>query len=376
MELSLTTEVYYCTQPGKVKGLLTITEHVIVFDPFKKGDICDIIGQSGKQEGDASAFQTFIDLSDIIHFNIIELQGNRGSRNTDQVFFIEFMLSRTGTEKRGKRSDIPKVNVYFKLANVLESGESLQYLHLKTKADQISALVSSSLLQVDKTRVDSGTYVPYYEINKGYLGRLNSGLEDEEIDEEFKEAVSEIMSNTSQQQEEEIKFVPELNTASRIVTPKILSQICSFLPNVFKFRSWELLYGTYHHGRSMTSFFNHTEYSGPNVLLIKDDKRFVFGGYFSNGWKKCYESYGTGECFVFTFRNNEKMKICYSTLANTSYMASDHDSIMVGSGGNPAIYVDKNFEAGTSGKSQTYNNQVLSGEEHFQIVDLEVWGLV
>ena len=132
--LSLTNEVYYCTSLGKVKGILTVTEHVIVFEPHKLNDLCEILTTTGKEEKDAAMFQTYIDLNDVINCNIVELQGTHGSRSADHVFFIEFMLSRTGREKRGVRSGIPKVNVYFKLANMLVSGQSLQYIYLKTKS--------------------------------------------------------------------------------------------------------------------------------------------------------------------------------------------------------------------------------------------------
>jgi hypothetical protein len=277
-ELTLTTEVYYFTRLGKVKGQLTITEHVIVFDPFTQGSYCEILTETGKKSEDAGAFQAFIDLSDVIHCNLIELQGTRGSRNTDQVFVIEFMLSRTGREKRGIRSDVPKVNIYFKLASVLNSGESLQYLQLKTKADQVLALVLSSLVSIDRERVDSGTFVPFYEVNKGYLGRLNSGLTDEDDDEEFKECVAEMMAGHEQQQDSFI--LPAMLHPSQLMTDKMIAQVHLSLPNVFQHRTWDLLYSTYSHGRSLKTFYLKNEKAGPNILIVKDAGGYVFGGYF------------------------------------------------------------------------------------------------
>jgi hypothetical protein len=87
-------------------------------------------------------------------------------------------------------------------------------------------------------------------------------------------------------------------------------------------------------------------------------------------------SYGTGECFVFTFKDTERMKIYYSTLSNDSYMLSDHNAIIVGGGGNSAIFLDKFFETGNSGKSKTFNNATLSSDSGFQILEIEQWGLV
>ena len=373
-ELTLSTEVYYFTRLGKVKGLLTVTEHVIVFDPFRVGDSCEVIFESGKNIADAGAFQTFIDLSDVIHCNIIELQGTRGSRSTEQMFVIEFMLSRTGREKRGQRSDIPKVNVYFKIANILESGESLQYLSLKTKADQVLALVLSSLASIDRQRADSGTYIPFYEVNKGYLGRMNSGLSEEDDDEEFKELVAEMMAGQDQQQDSLV--TPSMQSPSQLLTDKMISQIYTSLPNVFQHRAWDLIYSTYAHGRNLKTFYLKNEKAGPNILIVKDSGGYVFGGYFSNSWRFDTRSYGTGECFVFTFRDTERMKIYYSTLSNECYMMSDHNAIIVGGGGNPSIFLDRFFDTGNSGKSKTFNNLVLSSEPAFQILEVELWGLV
>jgi TLD len=371
MDLILVYEVYYCTKLGKVRGLLTITEHVIVFEALKIGEACEIQTQEGIETGDAMMFQAYIDMNDIINCNIIELQGDRIS---DEVFYIEFSLSRTGRERHGLRTDIPKVNVYFKLARILSNGESLQYLYLKTYTDQILALVNSSILRTDKNRADSGTFVPFYDINRTYLGRLNSGLEVPDDDEEFKECLKEMQDDEKQQQE--VYILPKMSSESKLLTPKMISQVLLSIPKVFQYRSWELLYATYKHGRSLTSFYRNTEKPGPNILVVKDHQKFVFGGYFSGAWKKCSGPYGTGECFVFTFKNTERMKCYYSGLVNTFYMFSDNDALVVGSGGAAGIYIDKNFESGTSGKSQTYNNQVLSSEEHYDIIDIELWGLI
>lgn len=375
-ELSLTNEVFYFTRLGRVRGILTITEHVIVFDPLSVNNTCEIITEAGKTTGDSGTFQAFIDLNDVIHCNIMDLQGTIGSRSNDQVFILELMLSRTGREKRGRRSEIPKINVHFKLVNQLQSGETLQYLHLKTKADQILALVLSTLPQLDRNREDSGTYVPFYEVNKGFLGRLNSGLveDEEDEDEEFKECVAEMMA--SQDQQQETFALPEMQISSKLLTERMIAQIHWSLPNILQHRTWGLMYSTYLHGRSLSTFYVKNEKVGPNILIVKDSAGYVFGGYFSNAWRAGTRAYGTGECFVFTFRETERLKIFYSTLSNETYMLSDDKSLIVGGGGQSSIFLDKYFESGNSGKSRTFNNQILSSDSHFQVLEVELWGLI
>lgn len=375
-ELSLSNEVFYFTRLGRVRGTLTITEHVMVFDPLSHNNTCELLTDKGKTLADSSNFQAFIDLNDVIHFNIIDLQGTVSSRSTDQVFIIEVMLSRTGREKRGKRSEIPKINVHFKLANLLSNGESLQFLQLKTKTDQMLALVLSTLPQLDRNREDSGTFIPFYEINKGYLGRLNSGLieEDENEDEEFKECIRDMMESQEQQQESFV--MPEVQIKSKLLTERMTAQVHWSLPGLLHFRTWELFFATYLHGRSLSTFYVKNERIGPNILIVKDSNGYVFGGYFSSAWRSYNRSYGSGECFVFTFRDSERLKIFFSTLSNDSYMLSDNVSLIVGGGGQPSIYLDKYFETGNSGKSRTFNNQVLSSDPHFQVLEVELWGLI
>ena len=234
-ELSLINEVFYSTRLGKVRGTLTITEHTIVFDPFTVLNSCEVITTIGIEKKDASLFQAYIDLNDVISCNIIELQGNQGSRGSDQIFYIELTLSRIGCEQRGVRSHIPKANVYFKLSTRNIHGESFQYLHLKTKADQILALVNSSLQQIDSNRADSGTFVPFYELNKGYAGKVINGLEIEDDDEEFKLCLAEIRNEELRNHEN--FTLPIMSTQSHFLAPKMISQILARIPSVFQYRN-------------------------------------------------------------------------------------------------------------------------------------------
>ena len=372
-ELPLINETFYCTRLGKVKGNLIITEHAILFDPIRMLNGCEMITSSGKEIINSARVQLFIDLNDVIHCEVIELQETHRSIDFIKVFYIELMLSRVGYENKGIRSDIPKINVYFKLSNQDSNGEIFQYLQLKTRANQIIALVSSSLKN-HLSIADSGTFVPFYDINKEYLGRLNSGLEKEDDNEEFKQCLAHLRNIEAQQQEH--YELPTMSSNSRILTPKIVSQLLANIPSIYQYRTWELLFSNYLHGRSLRSFYSQIKGNGPNILIIKDEYKYIFGGYFSCRWKKSFTPYGDGDCFLFTFRNNELMTKYYSTSANNYYMSSDHEAIIIGSGGHASIFIDKNLEAGTSGRSKTYNNEVLSGGEHFQILDIEVWGLI
>lgn len=53
----------------------------------------------------------------------------------------------------------------------------------------------------------------------------------------------------------------------------------------------------------MNTFFHKVVGKRDTVLLVKDDRGFVFGGFVPSEWKNSSkEFYGTGECFVFQVR--------------------------------------------------------------------------
>ncbi|XP_072916180.1 TBC1 domain family member 24 isoform X1 [Hemitrygon akajei] len=62
-----------------------------------------------------------------------------------------------------------------------------------------------------------------------------------------------------------------------------------------------------------------------------------------------------------------------TTKATSMFMAGNPDSIIVGGGGCPALYIDENLNHGTTGHSSTFDNLPLCSET-FQISTLEVWG--
>ena len=50
--------------------------------------------------------------------------------------------------------------------------------------------------------------------------------------------------------------------------------------------------------------------------------------------------------------------------------------LTIGGGGSPAIWVDGDFNRGSSGKSKTFNSRCLASDESFTCIHLEVWGTI
>lgn len=57
-------------------------------------------------------------------------------------------------------------------------------------------------------------------------------------------------------------------------------------------------------------------------------------------------------------------------------MASDSEGFSMGSGGSSGLYVCHDLMKGSSGRSKTFDNEVLSKLEYFHILKLEVWALM
>jgi TLD len=91
--------------------------------------------------------------------------------------------------------------------------------------------------------------------------------------------------------------------------------------------------------------------------------------------------YGMGESFVFTFEPVTNRILAYRyTGENDKIQFSDERCIILGGGSagskksEAALFINKEFQGGHSGESDTFFNQVLSGSKDFTIIELEVWG--
>ncbi|ORX51004.1 TLD-domain-containing protein [Piromyces finnis] len=178
-------------------------------------------------------------------------------------------------------------------------------------------------------------------------------------------------------------------------------------------RSLTLLYSLQNHGSSLSTFYERSNagYGTAQLLVIKDDNDTIFGCFTAEPFKINNGFYGTGESFLFKYqqpkqvlghhksfginvrsslRNNLRHKEStagtateapHGTLkiypwAKTNYLFinSTHEYVAVGSGkGKYGIWCDNNFQRGSSFPTETYHNETLSGAEHFNIVNVELW---
>ena len=159
-----------------------------------------------------------------------------------------------------------------------------------------------------------------------------------------------------------------------LLTEDMVGQLQPYLPCHIIGIDMLLAYSLKIHGMSLRSLYNHCEpYRDlPCILLIKDTRQYVFGAYLSEGIIECPKYYGSGETFLFRLSPDQK---CYFWQGSNHYfMMGTHDYFTVGAGdGNFALYLDEMLIKGTSNRSLTFYNDILSSDSSFDILTVEVW---
>lgn len=71
-------------------------------------------------------------------------------------------------------------------------------------------------------------------------------------------------------------------------------------------KDWELLYSLNKDGCSVGTFFEKCKYYRITLLVVEDSNGWKFGGYCTENWHPAAKFYGTGENFLFTFKDGDK----------------------------------------------------------------------
>eukprot|EP00826_Nyctotherus_ovalis_P065060 TRINITY_DN9554_c0_g1_i15.p2 TRINITY_DN9554_c0_g1~~TRINITY_DN9554_c0_g1_i15.p2 ORF type:complete len:150 (-),score=36.43 TRINITY_DN9554_c0_g1_i15:119-568(-) len=146
-------------------------------------------------------------------------------------------------------------------------------------------------------------------------------------------------------------------------------------PNIYHYRTWQLLFSTSHDGVSYSTMFYKVGKSCPVYVLMEDAKGNVFGLYASQEIRDSSQFYGTGESFVFSFEGTLYVRKYKWSRANELFVYSDGRRLLAGGGNDSAIRIDEDFYAGHCGISETFNNELLS-DEAFIVRNFEIWGIV
>ncbi|SOV14153.1 TLD domain-containing protein [Plasmodium gaboni] len=119
-----------------------------------------------------------------------------------------------------------------------------------------------------------------------------------------------------------LALIPKLeyiNGAVKLLNKEMTKQINYYLPPTLSIKIWKLAFCSSIHGVSFKTLYRSVYNKGSVILLIYDMNNVLFG-YFLNKLHcdNCY--YGSGENFLFTFKNN---KLLNNNNNNTRYKSID-----------------------------------------------------
>ncbi|OMJ68829.1 hypothetical protein SteCoe_33604 [Stentor coeruleus] len=389
--------VLYCSNEGDIKGILSYNEYVCIFTPdCFQNFMCIIKTSGGTKELESLDYHQCIDLKDIIEVSLVEYPGYDSDCRLQDNLYLKIILKMSNDQKDSKRH-IPKANMYFRFYTQHSSRNTSVYEGLKENALCFFAAFRISLEQRDMKVRQSCTEVTHFMKSDHplvilraqyliycknlvnwdvYISQALNSVQHAQIHPHIDSPLKSTAYAIVSEGEENTEYLPALSENSKIFNDSMILQVVSKLPKYLRFRDWDLIYSTDNHGWSLNTFYRNSETYGSNILIIKDQSHSVFGAFASQGWVHSKQYYGNGECFLFSFGTQEIIKCYFATLDNDYYMRSDSECLIMGGGTDSSIYLNQDLTKGYSGKSQTFDNEVLSATSDFMILNIEVWGLV
>ncbi|XP_057692908.1 MTOR-associated protein MEAK7 [Corythoichthys intestinalis] len=146
---------------------------------------------------------------------------------------------------------------------------------------------------------------------------------------------------------------------------------------------WRLVFSTLLHGESFTRMLAGLTKCGPTLLLIKDTKGHIFGGFASYSWEVKPQFQGDSRCFLFSVF--PRLRVYSATGYNQHFMYLNQNQQTMpnglGMGGQHSyfgLWLDSDFGHGHSRarpKCTTFGSPQLSGDENFILDSVEVWAV-
>ncbi|XP_054633810.1 MTOR-associated protein MEAK7 [Dunckerocampus dactyliophorus] len=146
---------------------------------------------------------------------------------------------------------------------------------------------------------------------------------------------------------------------------------------------WRLVFSTLLHGESFTRMVAGLTQCGPTLLLIKDTRGHVFGGFASLSWEVRPQFQGDSRCFLFSVFPTMRVHTWTGYNQHFMYLNQNQQTMPngLGMGGQHnyfGLWLDSDFGRGHSRarpKCTTFGSPQLSGDEDFVLDSMEVWAV-
>ena len=168
-----------------------------------------------------------------------------------------------------------------------------------------------------------------------------------------------------------------------ILTPEQMNQIAvNVLPKTIAFCRWRRLYGLARDGDSFDSCMRTITDVQRTLMVIRTTRGAVFGGYADSPWQSRHHGatkfYGSAQACLFSVGTDKKLNVYKWTGKNRYIQLCEVSTKLLafGGGGDDGAFglcVEEDFQRGSSGPCDTFDNLALCDQENFDIVDLEFW---
>lgn len=147
------------------------------------------------------------------------------------------------------------------------------------------------------------------------------------------------------------EYKTKLLDATGVLTLEQVAYLDHVLPLTCQLCRWSLLYSTEAHGSSLDTLLLLAKGQSPSLLVVKDEKGNVFGGFASDEWHRAAQYYGNGESFLFSFANakgGSAGEAASGVLSfakypwsrkNSYFMLCSEESLVMGGGGSFGLYL-------------------------------------
>lgn len=174
------------------------------------------------------------------------------------------------------------------------------------------------------------------------------------------------------------------NVSPHILTPEQMHQIAiHVLPKTIAFTRWRRLYGLGRDGDSFDSCLRIISKVQRTLMVVRTTKGAVFGGYAESAWQSRElgnaKFYGSAQACLYSIQPGTDKLNVYKWSGKNRYIQlcdTGHKMLAFGGGGIDGAFglcVEEDFQMGSTGPCDTFDNQPLCDQENFEIVDLEFW---
>jgi hypothetical protein len=151
----------------------------------------------------------------------------------------------------------------------------------------------------------------------------------------------------------------------------------------------ERIYSSNIHGHRLRTLYDHVEYREHCFIIIRNECEEIFGAFCSSQLSNRFEIrtwFGTGESFLFILKPQrqvfkwvgyQKFNQGQTKPYEDYFIHADDQCLQIG-GSKQALdiglYIQQDLNEGSTRQCDTFANKPLSINEHFQIMEIEVFG--